>query len=55
MLIDADGHEYVDLLGDFTAGLFGHSETRIFDAAQTAMRNLASVGGIHLYEAGLRG
>ena len=53
VLTDADGHEYVDLLGDFTAGLFGHSETRIFDAAQSAMRTLASVGGVHLNEARL--
>ena len=53
VLTDADGHEYVDLLGDFTAGLFGHSETRIFDAAQDAMRTLASVGGVHPYEARL--
>jgi glutamate-1-semialdehyde 2,1-aminomutase len=53
VLVDADGHEYVDLLGDFTAGLFGHSETRIFDAVQSAMRTLASVGGVHPYEARL--
>ncbi|MEN9823123.1 MAG: hypothetical protein RLZ04_1549, partial [Actinomycetota bacterium] len=24
-LRDADGHEYIDLLGDYTAGLLGHS------------------------------
>ena len=53
VLTDADGHEYVDLLGDFTAGLFGHSETRIFDAVQHAMRTLASVGGVHPHEARL--
>jgi glutamate-1-semialdehyde 2,1-aminomutase len=47
VLTDADGHEYLDLLGDFTAGLFGHSETRVFDAVQEAMRTLASVGGVH--------
>ena len=55
VLTDADGHEYVDLLGDYTAGLFGHGERRMFDAADSAMRKLASVGGIHPYEAGLRG
>jgi glutamate-1-semialdehyde 2,1-aminomutase len=24
-LFDADGHEYLDALGEFTAGLYGHS------------------------------
>ena len=27
-LWDADGHEYVDFLSEFTAGLFGHSHPR---------------------------
>ena len=50
VLTDADGHEYVDLLGDYTAGLFGHGERRVLDAVDEAMRQLASVGGIHPYE-----
>ena len=45
VLTDADGHEYVDLLGDYTAGLFGHGERRVLDAVDAAMRELASVGG----------
>jgi glutamate-1-semialdehyde 2,1-aminomutase len=53
LLTDADGHEYVDLLGDYTAGLFGHGERRVLDAVQEAMRELASAGGIHPREAGL--
>jgi glutamate-1-semialdehyde 2,1-aminomutase len=53
VLVDADGHEYVDLLGDYTAGLFGHGERRVLDAVQAAMRALASVGGIHPHEAEL--
>src|SRR5215212_9824981 len=28
-LWDVDGREYLDLLGEYTAGLFGHSEKRI--------------------------
>src|SRR5687767_6763234 len=28
-LWDADGHEYVDFLSEFTAGLFGHSHPAI--------------------------
>src|SRR5882757_2304313 len=26
VLWDADGHRYIDLLGEFTAGIFGHSD-----------------------------
>jgi glutamate-1-semialdehyde 2,1-aminomutase len=53
VLTDADGHEYVDLLGDYTAGLFGHGERRVLGAVHEAMRTLASVGGVHPYEARL--
>lgn len=46
-LWDADGHPYTDMLGEYTAGLFGHSEKRILDAARAAMDtgiNLAGAG-----------
>lgn len=46
-LWDADGREYRDFLGEYTAGLFGHSEARILHAAQAAMArgiNLAAAG-----------
>ncbi len=36
-LRDADGHEYVDLLGNFSAGLFGHANPAITEAVTTAM------------------
>ena len=52
-LTDADGHEYIDLLGDYTAGLFGHGERRVLDAVNSALRGLASVGGVHPREAEL--
>jgi glutamate-1-semialdehyde 2,1-aminomutase len=52
-LTDADGHEYVDLLGDYTAGLFGHGEQRVLDAVDEALRELASVGGVHPRESEL--
>jgi glutamate-1-semialdehyde 2,1-aminomutase len=55
VLVDADGHEYIDLLGDYTAGLFGHSERRVVDAVEAALRELASVGGVHPREAELAG
>jgi glutamate-1-semialdehyde 2,1-aminomutase len=53
LLTDADGHEYVDLLGDYTAGLLGHSERRVLDAAYEAMTTLWSVGGLHPHESAL--
>src|SRR6266513_2241299 len=31
-LTDADGHEYVDFLGEYTAGLFGHSHAVVMQA-----------------------
>jgi glutamate-1-semialdehyde 2,1-aminomutase len=50
-LFDTDGHEYVDLLGDYTAGLLGHSERRVIDAVTDALRTNVSVGGVHPAEA----
>jgi glutamate-1-semialdehyde 2,1-aminomutase len=52
-LTDADGHTYLDFLGDYTAGLLGHSERRVLDKAFEALSTNASVGGIHPAEATL--
>ncbi|MBL6079996.1 aminotransferase class III-fold pyridoxal phosphate-dependent enzyme [Belnapia sp. T18] len=46
-LWDLDGHEYLDLCGEYTAGLFGHSEPRIHAVLHDVLRrgiNFASVG-----------
>ncbi len=46
-LWDLDGHEYLDFCGEYTAGLFGHSEPRIHAALHDVLRrgiNFASVG-----------
>jgi glutamate-1-semialdehyde 2,1-aminomutase len=46
-LEDADGRRYIDFCGEYTAGLFGHSEPRIQAALHAAIDrglNLASVG-----------
>ncbi|ONG45579.1 aspartate aminotransferase family protein [Pseudoroseomonas deserti] len=46
-LWDLDGREYLDLCGEYTAGLFGHSEPRIHDALHAVLKrgtNLAAVG-----------
>lgn len=46
-LEDIDGHRYLDLCGEYTAGLFGHSNSQIQAAIHAAIDNglnLASVG-----------
>ncbi len=46
-LWDVDGNEYLDLCGEYTAGLFGHSDPRIMAAVKAALDggiNLAAVG-----------
>lgn len=46
-LYDVDGHEYVDLLGEFTAGLYGHSDPVIIDAISKALQQGISFGSQH--------
>jgi glutamate-1-semialdehyde 2,1-aminomutase len=36
---DLDGHHYVDFVGEFSAGLFGHSNEIIKSAIQKAMND----------------
>ena len=52
-LKDSDGHTYIDMLGDYTAGLLGHSEHRVIDAVTAVLKTNVSVGGIHPAEARL--
>jgi glutamate-1-semialdehyde 2,1-aminomutase len=52
-LWDVDGHEYLDLCGEFTAGLFGHSETRIHAAIHEAMARGVNRGAVGEAEAEL--
>ena len=52
-LTDVDGRTYIDMLGDYTAGLLGHSEHRVIDAVSAALHVNTSVGGIHPAEARL--
>ena len=44
-LWDMDGHEYTDFLGEYTAGLFGHSNPVIMAAIREALDNGVSFGG----------
>jgi len=48
-----DGDRYTDFLGEFTAGLYGHSEPRILDAIRSALERGLSYGGHNELEAQL--
>ena len=37
-MTDADGHDYLDFLGDFTAGIYGHSPQVVRDAITGALQ-----------------
>ncbi len=52
-LTDLDGHTYTDFLGEFTAGLYGHSEPKILRAIQEALAGGLVLGGPNRYEARL--
>jgi glutamate-1-semialdehyde 2,1-aminomutase len=44
---DAEGHTYVDLLGNYTAGLFGHSPPDIIAAIHKAVDRGIAYGAVH--------
>ncbi|WP_204252054.1 aminotransferase class III-fold pyridoxal phosphate-dependent enzyme [Phyllobacterium zundukense] len=48
---DVDGHEYSDFLNEYSAGLFGHSNSAIKDAIVTALEDGINLGGPNRYEA----
>jgi len=49
-LVSLDGDVYTDLLGEFSAGIFGHSEARIKDAVAKGMSGGWNFGGNSLLE-----
>lgn len=49
-VFDADGHRYTDFLGEYTAGLYGHSHPAIVEAIETAVRGGIVLGGPNLVE-----
>ena len=49
-LRDADGHVYLDFLGEYSAGLYGHSEPAIIEAAKRALDRGIVFGGPNLDE-----
>jgi glutamate-1-semialdehyde 2,1-aminomutase len=52
-LTDIDGLEYLDLLGEYSAGLYGHSHPIIQAAMKQAIEDGLTLGGPNLYEARL--
>lgn len=52
-LWDADGHEYIDVLGEYTAGIYGHSHPVIRAAIDRALNHGWNFGGRNENEAKL--
>jgi len=50
---DVDGHAYLDFLGEFTAGIFGHSDPRIRAAIDAALDGGINLSGHNTLEAEL--
>src|SRR5215469_7082495 len=53
VLADVDGHEYVDLLGEYSAGLYGHSHPVVIKAMTDALAEGISRGAHTRYEVDL--
>jgi glutamate-1-semialdehyde 2,1-aminomutase len=49
-IADADGHEYLDFLGEYTAGLYGHSHPVIVKAIRDALADGIVLGAPNRYE-----
>ncbi len=49
-LTDIDGHSYLDLLGEYSAGIYGHSHPRILEACRAALDKGLNFGGHHADE-----
>ena len=52
-LTDIDGHVYKDFLGEYSAGLYGHSHPKIMAAAERALKGGIVLGGPNENEAEL--
>jgi glutamate-1-semialdehyde 2,1-aminomutase len=52
-LTDVDGLEYLDLLGEYSAGLYGHSNAVVQAAIHQALTDGTAFGGPNRYEKGL--
>ncbi len=54
-LIDLDGHRYLDFVGEYSAGLFGHSDDIIKSAVREALDKGIAIGAPTSYERELAG
>lgn len=52
-ITDVDGHRYLDFLGEYSAGLYGHSHPRIRQAVIAAMDSGINLGAHHAREVDL--
>jgi len=52
-ITDVDGHEYVDFLGEYTAGIYGHSHPVIVEAIREALADGIVLGAPNRYETAL--
>lgn len=52
-LWDADGHEYLDFIAEFSAGIYGHSHPRIRKAIDAALDGGLNLSGHNLLESRL--
>lgn len=50
---DIDGHDYVDFVSEYSAGLYGHSDPAIQSAMIAAVRGGVALGGPNMFEAAL--
>ena len=49
-LWDLDGHRYIDFLGEYTAGIYGHSHPTLRAALDKALNNGINLGGTNALE-----
>jgi glutamate-1-semialdehyde 2,1-aminomutase len=49
-IVDVDGHEYIDFLGDYSAGLLGHDPGPVAAAVNAALERGWSFGATHVDE-----
>ena len=49
-IVDAGGHEYLDFLGEYTAGLYGYSLPVIVEAVRDALADGIVLGAPNVYE-----
>ena len=54
-LVDLDGHRYIDFVGEYSAGLFGHSDETIKSAVHEALDTGIAMGAPTAYERKLAG